>query len=116
MILFVGDRPAPKAKTDVPFKDAACAKRLKSWFETLELKEADYKIINSSSEYFFLAVLLANQRGALIVALGKNASDALSDVRHFRLPHPSGRNRQINNKKFIDNQLNKCKKWLSNHR
>lgn len=113
MILFVGDDLSPKAKTPVPFKGAACEKRLNEWIATLGFDRKDVKIINRTDKNFQLAVMLAAHRGLPIVALGNNASSAVTPVPHFKLPHPSGRNRQINNKEFISAKLYECKKWLN---
>ena len=44
-----------------------------------------------------------------IVALGNVASNALNKIglKHFKMPHPSGLNRQLNNKEFMNDRLNK---------
>ena len=114
MVLFIGDRPAPNAKTPVPFKYAKCEKRLAEWIKALGV--TDYKLINSASDYFDLALVLAIQSGVPLVALGNNASKAIGRANHFKLPHPSGRNRQINDKEFISEKLSKCKLWLGRYK
>ena len=47
-----------------------------------------------------------------IIALGNNASKAIQGE-HFKLPHPSRLNRQLNDKEFIANRLKLCKDWLT---
>jgi hypothetical protein len=49
-----------------------------------------------------------------IVALGSKVSDILNlmGVEHFKLPHPSGLNRQMNNKPFVEEQLRLCKEYI----
>lgn len=67
-------------------------------------------IINSA-ECSYMANMF-NHCGAPIIALGNNASKALENIAHFKLPHPSGRNRQINDKAFIDQRLADCIKYI----
>lgn len=49
-----------------------------------------------------------------VVALGRTASEALGliGVAHFRLPHPSPRNRQLNDKLSLRVSLLECKCYL----
>lgn len=49
-----------------------------------------------------------------VLALGNIASDTLKklEIDHFKLPHPSPLNRQINDQQFIDNVLEECKKYI----
>jgi len=49
-----------------------------------------------------------------VVALGNFASEALHRVgkTHFKLPHPSPLNRQINDPHYIENCLNNCRQFL----
>jgi len=112
MILIVGDTPAPKAKTPVPFKGAKCEERLNEWLRKLNVKRENCKIVNRTSDFFGLAATLASKFGIPIIALGNNASKALGDIPHFKLPHPSGRNRVLNNKPYIARQLALCRMWL----
>jgi len=112
MILFVGDEPST-LNTDpvLPFKGAACEKRLKEWIEKVRGSKL-YVIINrvdeDAAEMMGLAIALKEP----IVALGNNASKSLGKIPHFKLPHPSGRNRQINNKAFIEAKLLECKSYI----
>ena len=49
-----------------------------------------------------------------ILALGVFVSKALDklDIQHFKLPHPSPRNRLFNNKDFESSIINQCKFYL----
>jgi len=49
-----------------------------------------------------------------ILALGSFVSEALDkiEVPHFKLPHPSPLNRQLNDKSFEDSMLVECAKYL----
>lgn len=141
MILFVGDKPSPKMKPEArAFEGAACEKRLFEWIAyLLDISELEvvlgtnsrwgwtntarpnddlfadsYYVLNSTHDYFSLIASPYNCYLSKAIALGNNASDALSTLGtpHFKLPHPSGRNRQINNKDFIAKKLEECKLWL----
>lgn len=52
-----------------------------------------------------------------VIALGNTASDALKQigVQHFKLPHPSPRNRRLNDNDFINEKLEACKYYMSHH-
>ncbi len=116
MILFVGDKPSKRTDPDVPFKGAACEKRLNEWIEYLGLSRESYR---SNSIYIInqtdipkspLIITVCKWTG--IIALGNNASKALKSIPHFKLPHPSGRNRQINDSEFIAKKLAECKRYI----
>lgn len=100
-------------KTTVPFKGAASEKRLLSWLK--KLAPNGYKLLNQVDHNLKLAVTLADIRGVPVVALGSVASQVLKDlnVNHFKLPHPSGRNRMLNNKALVAKKLKECKNWLA---
>lgn len=114
VILFVGDKPSPKMKPGAnPFKGAACESRLKAWISQLT---TTYKMYNSDSFVDISSVTMAHLlHNYKIVALGNNASKRLAkyNIPHFKLPHPSGRNRQINDKSYIEAKLTECKKYIS---
>ena len=52
---------------------------------------------------------------AIIIALGNVASDTLNkiNISHFKMPHPSGLNRQLNNKEFMNDRLNQLSAYCS---
>lgn len=49
-----------------------------------------------------------------VVALGEQASKALRDinVEHFKLPHPSGLNRKLNDKELVASKLERCRAYV----
>ena len=49
-----------------------------------------------------------------VIALGNVASDSLRkvNVEHFKMPHPSPRNRQLNDKQFEKTMIRKCYNYL----
>lgn len=115
MVLFVGDKPSRyNTNPKVAFKGARCEKRLLEWLTRMYIE--DYKLINrvDDNAHKIIADFVWHNRP--IVALGKNASHELkcNGVSHYALPHPSGLNRQLNNKDYIDTELLKCGKYILN--
>ena len=51
-----------------------------------------------------------------VVALGATAEDALDrlGIKHFKLPHPSPRNRVLNDPDLVERLLAECKAYLEN--
>lgn len=49
-----------------------------------------------------------------VIALGNEVSNYLwvKGVKHFLLPHPSPRNRKLNDVNFVHSQLHNCKTFL----
>ena len=94
--------------------------RLNDWVDKLELDT--FTFMNAyphPGKCKVSDVNLDNLRKSLykftkVVALGNFASEALTKagIQHFKLPHPSPLNRQINDLKFINNCLNECKQYL----
>lgn len=112
LVLFVGDKPSKlNTHPDIAFVGAACYPRLMAWCAELQVKPI---FINRTSDHFETYILCAIGNKTPVVALGNNASKALQkyDKLYFKLPHPSGLNRQINDEIFVKNQLKACKKWL----
>lgn len=50
-----------------------------------------------------------------VIALGGFASQVLHKlgVEHFKLPHPSGRNRLLNDRNYEAEQLKLCREYLN---
>jgi uracil-DNA glycosylase len=118
MIYIVGDKPSPRMKPDAaPFRGAYCEARLQEWLKALGIET--HIICNRTDNTFtalktlLLAYTMYEQRHNIrVIALGNEASKALGDIPHFKLPHPSGRNRQLNDKEFIAEKLKQCQTWL----
>lgn len=110
MILFIGDKPSKRTDPTQAFKGAACEPRLKSWINQVT-DGKPYAIYNRLD----IAWDRFNSDSYKVVALGYNASATLKayGVEHFRLPHPSGRNRLLNNKDFIGIKLLECKEFIN---
>ncbi len=113
MIIFVGDRPSSLMAPGAPaFDGARCSHRLSTWIKTITDEKVAYYVLNSVDHHLEYVLATAIKKGFPIVALGKAASKALGKVPHYALPHPSGRNLQTNNKKFIDIKLKECQIWV----
>lgn len=114
-IIFVGDKPSSTNVSDkVPFVGAKCFSKLIGWIKVLA---PDYYVCyNSHNRENFRAIIniWRNDLDFKIVALGNNASKRLTKwgLDHYRLPHPSPLNRQLNDDEYINTQLIKCKKFL----
>lgn len=112
MILVVGDRPSARnTNPDVAFIGAGCEGTLKLWLRYLEIPDA--RVINSHTKKLQEEI---RKHPGLIIALGNAAYVRCSKYhdrrRVFKLPHPSGRNRQLNDKEFVTRQINTCRLWL----
>lgn len=112
MILVVGDKPSKCTDPKIPFKGAKCEKRLKEWLKKILDDGETYLIINQNDPGLAVTLALVDIFKTPIIALGNKASEALKTKAHFKLPHPSGLNRQINNKKFIDQCLRDCYSYI----
>lgn len=94
-VLFVGDEPSKKnTHPSVPFAGAACHKRLVKWLSFLQPKY--YHCINSNTEEQLEAAASLEASGFRVVALGNKASERLCRIPHIVLPHPSPKNRALN--------------------
>ena len=114
-VLFVGDEPSKFNKDpSVAFVGAKCYSRVLEWCSYLKLKSPEF--LNSNSEYLLSEIKKKYQAGYKIICLGKKAQKRLDmyDIPYIFLPHPSGLNRQINDKVFIKKQLDECFKSLNN--
>lgn len=112
-VVFVGDQPSSKNKDpNIAFVGTPSFNRIVKWLDVIKLKGV--KLVNSHNENQLKIIKQLEQSGYKIVALGNEASKRLAKqgIDHHRLPHPSPRNRQLNNTKFEMQQLKKCKEWL----
>lgn len=113
MVIFVGDCPSKLNKDpNIAFVGSKSEKPLREWIKRLKVK--DVELLNSHTDFLMLCIEVESNLGAAVVALGNNASKRLakSGIPHFKLPHPSPRNRLNNDQNFIDGELKKCKNYL----
>jgi uracil-DNA glycosylase len=102
----------------------SCFNRLNTWVEDLEIEE--FFFVNASPKTGKVTkkdldldnLLRACYNARIVIALGNYASDALNSigVTHFKLPHPSGLNRQLNDKDFVENQLMMCRRYINRYK
>jgi hypothetical protein len=114
MILFVGDKPS-KVNIDPnwAFIGSRSGLVLYGWIERMGIKD-DVAVINSVHPQFAHIAIMFHEAGAVVIALGINAAKALDkiNVPKFSMPHPSGLNRKLNNKKYLDKCLTDCRVYI----
>lgn len=114
-ILVVGINPANKSKSQT-------LKKLNRWMDILNVNH--YSFMNcipikgtysfDQVDYSLIQQYLMGIKYYKILALGGFSSSVLSKikVKHFKLPHPSPRNRKLNDKSFEIKILEECKKYI----
>lgn len=110
-IVFVGDKPSNKnLDSSVPFVGTPSYRNLLIWVAKMDIDIRNVELDNANS------ISIDNYyNNCKFIALGAEAEKKLKNFGRsfFKLPHPSPRNRLLNDKNYIDNQLKKCKIWLS---
>lgn len=112
-VVFVGDKPSKTNISElVPFVGAKCFNTLITWIKYL--KPDYYIVVNSDDPQDWQRIRDMNKAEFKFVALGKNASQALKffEIEHYTLPHPSGLNRKLNNKEFLNKELITCRNYI----
>ena len=115
-IIIVGQNPSAKAP-----RKGSTRSRLKEWTDEMQMGPYDFmNVVNKSGkpdksmiDYKLLTFNLKDYRR--VIALGNFASNALNKigVAHFKLPHPSPRNRMINHPEKISAILADCAKYVA---
>ena len=84
-------------------------------FTNVSCLSTDNNRILKKSEYQLKRLFTECEKYDIIVALGKTAGNALDKlgIEYFCLPHPSGLNRQINDKEFINDRLKSLQVYCS---
>ena len=113
MIYFIGDKPSKKnIDKNVAFVGTRSYKTLLDWIYRMNLNINKICLFNHKG-FINTRLKHINEHDA-IVALGNVASEALSkeNVPHIKIPHPSGLNRVLNDKKMVDKFLKHCKDYI----
>lgn len=117
-VLVVGMNPSRKGR--IGDKENASISKLNKWMSYLKIHFFSFSNVNESEDHISLAKVDYKRLRAItfgydkIIALGGYASSALNriEVSHFKMPHPSPRNRLLNDKSYEYNILNECEEYL----
>lgn len=101
-------------------KENSTFKRLKDWMNILGVKYFSFSNVHENFDHISLSDVDFSRLNTItkdydrIIALGTFASEALHKIRvnHFKLPHPSPRNRLLNDKDYENKILQQCKEYL----
>lgn len=108
-VVFVGDAPSrSNLDKDIAFIGAKCFPTLVEWIS--RVSPTYYVCLNSNTKANMGKIYKLYKENFKVIALGNVASQRLEAKRisHFKLPHPSGLNRQTNDLVFIGKELNKA--------
>jgi hypothetical protein len=115
-VLFVGINPSRVLDSG---KYTLTIRKLHDWAQSLELKFFSFVNAGHDPTHFlpekeFLLDCIASRKYDAIVALGNDVSNTLRKmgVEHFKLPHPSPRNRLLNDKTFEAERLVACRAYI----
>lgn len=127
-LLIVGQNPSKKnTYNNTPFIGTKSGINLTVWLEKINLHITQCPMINCSDDVdckfnkkdiikaaFKIGGEMVNTNPDKILTLGNIAHKILARCRidHFALPHPSGRNRKLNDKQWLDNQLKLAKEYI----
>lgn len=118
MIIVVGDKPGKKnVDPNIPFVGTQSYKTLLGWIWEMDIDISQVYLCNKDSEdlSFWYDQYRKKDRCVRFICLGEASDKKLSrdgiEIR-FKLPHPSGLNRKLNDKEWLAEQLKLCKEWL----
>lgn len=126
-ILFIGSNPSHKASSTEAFtEDTVSGRILRDWVKGIEGTILYDNIVSSVTENnrplngneitdakTGLSDRIKEINPERIVALGKAASSVLSKLgfKHLGMPHPSGLNRQLNDKAYTTAKIEELKRY-----
>lgn len=133
LILFVGSNPSEKAASEEPFHESTkSGKVLREWVARAGITNFKFgNIVNKatpgnrglskkeiSSYAGVLNIQIRSLKPTHVIALGNQAAFALDicEIKHLKMPHPSGLNRKLNDPAYVEEQINKLKEYISEPR
>ena len=119
-VFVVGMNPSGKAKKGTS-SSSPTLRKLESWMSTAGVHFFSFmNVVQEPGEVKMsmvdsIAIQEACKDYDKVIALGGFVSRTLNTigVDHFKLPHPSPRNRQLNDKQFETHIISKCKDYLN---
>lgn len=126
--MLVGQNPSRhNLDPKVAFKGSKSFKVIEDWVNEMSLSECGYMLVNAfpkvNQTYKKADVEVAVERvnhymkmikPEKVIALGRMAAKVLkkAKVDYFELPHPSGLNRKLNDVEWLQNELDKAKRYI----
>lgn len=127
-VLVVGQNPSRyNLDPKIAFKGTKSFDTIQEWMEQMSVSSDGYILVNAfiriNQKYNKREIELAAFRldkytkmfnPEKVIALGKMASKALkkAGIDHFELPHPSGRNRKLNDVEWLQEQLFEAREYI----
>lgn len=121
LILFIGSNPSTASDIDAAFHGSTkSSKILTEWTKGLVGTKVHMNVVNQKTEnnrplkaseirgsLDSLARDISSIEPTRIVALGKTAAKALTllHLAFYEMPHPSGRNRLLNDPKYVEEKV-----------
>lgn len=125
MIFFIGEGPSSKNKNpSVPFVGTRSYKRLLEWIWALDIDVTEVVLANLEHIKLYgtghVAIEQPNMlcdfdfEQDVIIALGSVVGKDLDklNIPHFKMPHPSFRNRKLNDPEVEVREIEICRDWL----
>lgn len=124
MIYFIGDEPSKQnIDSEIAFVGTRSYKTLLMWIATMDLDINEVMLANKNQLQpgKWVVVNTKNLTSDIdpvndkVIALGQNASDYLKalDVEHYKMEHPSGLNRNLNDMQYVKKKLKECKEYIN---
>lgn len=123
-IVFVGDEPSKQnLSKHIPFVGTKSYRTLLYWMYKTDIDLNNTAICNKGDVirnettnvvYVNSTICLKLFNDDKIIALGENASKRLREqnISHFKAPHPSGRNRKLNNKSYFIKMIKDMRRYV----
>lgn len=105
-VVFVGDEPSRmNLNATIPFVGAKCFPTLVDWIK--RLAPDYYVVMNSNTKDDLIDIESYYKAGFKVIALGNKASKRLEKIKvgHYKMPHPSGLNRILNDEARVALEL-----------
>ncbi len=122
IVYFVADKPTKGNVSDkIPLVGTKSYRMLLSWIGEMDIDITRVRLYNQSDRPFSNTMQTLSLNNAIannhirVIALGNKAMDYLMDAginEFFVLPHPSGLNRKLNDKKKLRENLSQCRKYI----
>lgn len=121
IIYFVADKPSKKnTRPTTPLVGTKSYKTFVNWLADMRIDITRVRLYNQSDKPFDGSASRFLNEGidfgnVKVIALGKAAMEYLNDTgvsEYYALPHPSGLNRQLNDKQKLKETLSACEAYI----